>query len=51
MRAGAGEYCTGPIHLCSNLTLELEAGAVVRSSDDFDAYSIVPTRWGANMLH
>lgn len=47
----AGEYLTGPIHLCSNLTLELEAGAVVRFTDDFDAYPIVPTRWGGNMVH
>jgi polygalacturonase len=47
----AGEYLTGPIHLCSNLTLELEAGAKVRFTDDFDAYPIVPSRWGGNMVN
>lgn len=41
-----GEYLTGPINLTSNLTLYLEAGAVVRFSDDFDMYPPVKTRWG-----
>lgn len=34
----AGEYLTGPIHLKSNITLFIEAGAYVRFSDDFDDY-------------
>ncbi|WP_423127145.1 glycoside hydrolase family 28 protein [Gaoshiqia sp. Z1-71] len=34
----AGNYLTGPIHLKSNITLELEAGAFVRFSPDFDDY-------------
>ncbi len=47
----AGEYVTGPVYLCSNLTLELEAGAVVRFTQDFAAYPVVPTRWGGNMVN
>lgn len=46
-----GEYVTAPIHLCSHMTLQLEAGAVLRFTDDFDAYPIVATRWGGNMCH
>ncbi len=34
----AGTYLTGPITLKSHLTLHLEAGAVLRFTDDFDAY-------------
>lgn len=34
----AGTYLTGPITLQSHLTLHLEAGAVLRFTDDFDAY-------------
>lgn len=34
----AGTYLTGPITLKSHLTLYLEAGAVLRFTDDFDAY-------------
>lgn len=42
----AGEYLTGPIHLKSNITLHLEAGAVLRFSDDFDDYMpMIPSRW------
>ncbi|MGE4587404.1 MAG: glycoside hydrolase family 28 protein, partial [Mangrovibacterium sp.] len=42
----AGEYLTGPIHLKSNITLHLSAGAVIRFSDDFDDYlPMVPSRW------
>ena len=31
-----GVYLTGPIRLASNITLEVEAGAVLRFSSDFD---------------
>jgi polygalacturonase len=34
----AGKYLTGPIHLKSNITLYLEAGAQIKFSDDFDDY-------------
>jgi polygalacturonase len=49
VRVPVGAYHTGPIHLCDNLTLELEAGAVVHFVEDFDAYPIVETRWGGAM--
>ncbi len=34
----AGTYLTGPIELKSNMTIELEAGALLKFSDDFDLY-------------
>ncbi|MDD2257509.1 MAG: glycoside hydrolase family 28 protein, partial [Bacteroidales bacterium] len=34
----AGRYLTGPIHMVDNLTIELEAGAVLSFSDNFDDY-------------
>lgn len=34
----SGDYLTASIHLKSNITLELEAGAVLRFSDNFDHY-------------
>ena len=34
----AGNYLTGAIHLKSNITIELEAGAVLTFSDNFDDY-------------
>lgn len=34
----AGKYLTGPIRLKSNITLELEAGATLLFSDNFDDY-------------
>ena len=34
----AGIYLTGSIHLKSNITLELEAGATLLFSDNFDDY-------------
>ena len=34
----AGTYLTGSIHLKSNITLELEAGATLLFSDNFDDY-------------
>ena len=42
----AGTYLTGPIHLKSNITLYLDAGAVLRFSEDFDDYlPMVKSRW------
>ena len=42
----AGQFLTGPIHLQSNITLDLDAGAVVKFSTDFDDYlPMVPSRW------
>jgi polygalacturonase len=41
-----GTYLTGPIRLASNITLDVESGAVLRFSSDFDDYlPMVPTRW------
>jgi polygalacturonase len=34
----AGKYLTGPIHLKSNITIEIEAGAELHFSDNFDDY-------------
>ena len=36
----AGRYLTGPLDLCSNLNLRLEAGAVIRFIQDFTAYAV-----------
>lgn len=42
----AGTYLTGPIIMKSNITLNLDAGAVVKFSDDFDDYlPMVQSRW------
>lgn len=42
----AGTFLTGPIILKSNITLWLDAGAVVKFSDDFDDYlPMVQSRW------
>ncbi|WP_159520511.1 glycoside hydrolase family 28 protein [Sunxiuqinia indica] len=42
----AGDYLTGPIHLKSNITLHIDAGAIVKFSEDFDDYlPMVPTRF------
>jgi len=42
----AGIYLTGPIIMKSNITLWLDAGAVVKFSDDFDDYlPMVQSRW------
>jgi polygalacturonase len=41
-----GTYLTGPIRLASHITLEIDAGAVLRFSSDFDDYlPMVPVRW------
>lgn len=34
----AGKYLTGPIHLKSNITIHIEAGAEIHFSDNFDDY-------------
>jgi polygalacturonase len=42
----AGTFFTGPIILKSNITLWLDAGAIVKFSDDFDDYlPMVQSRW------
>lgn len=42
----AGTYLTGPIHLKTNITLYLEAGSVLKFSEDFDDYlPMVKSRW------
>ncbi|MCJ7448760.1 MAG: glycoside hydrolase family 28 protein [Bacteroidales bacterium] len=42
----AGTYLTGPIIMKSNITLWVEAGAVIKFSDDFDDYlPMVLSRW------
>ncbi len=47
----AGTYLTGPIHLKSNIVLNLEAGATLLFSDHFDHYlPFVASRWeGTNV--
>jgi polygalacturonase len=34
----AGKYLTGPIHLKSNITIHIDAGAELHFSDNFDHY-------------
>ena len=42
----AGTFLTGPIYLQSHITLYLDAGAVLKFSDDFDDYlPMVASRW------
>jgi polygalacturonase len=42
----AGKYLTGPIHLKSNITIFIDAGAVLYFSDNFDDYlPMVQSRW------
>ena len=42
----AGEYLTGPIHLKSNITIFIDAGALIKFSDNFDDYlPMVPSRY------
>jgi polygalacturonase len=47
----AGQYLTGPIVLKSNITLFVDAGAVLKFSTDFDDYlPMVRTRWEGTEL-
>ncbi|MFN8241672.1 MAG: glycoside hydrolase family 28 protein [Bacteroidales bacterium] len=42
----AGTYLTGPIMMKSNITLNIDAGATIKFSDDFDDYlPMVQSRW------
>lgn len=42
----AGKYLTGPIHLKSNITIHIDAGAELHFSDNFDHYlPMVESRW------
>ncbi len=42
----AGKYLTGPIHLKSNITVFIDAGAELHFSDNFDDYlPMVASRW------
>lgn len=42
----AGKYLTGPIHLVSNITILIDAGAELHFSDNFDDYlPMVESRW------
>lgn len=41
----SGEYLTGPIELCSNLTIALEPGAHIKFKTDPNLYEPVWTRW------
>lgn len=47
----AGEYLTGPIVLKSNITLHLDAGALVKFSTNFDHYlPFVQSRWEGTVM-
>jgi polygalacturonase len=42
----AGQYLTGPIYMKSNITLDIESGAIIRFSDDFEDYlPFIKVRW------
>lgn len=42
----AGKYITGPIHMKSNITIHIDAGAELHFSDNFDHYlPMVESRW------
>lgn len=40
-----GEYLTGSLKLCSNLTLQIDAGATLSFINDVAAYPVVNSRW------
>lgn len=47
----AGEYLTGPIVLKSNITLFIDAGTILRFSDNFDNYlPFVEMRWEGTVM-
>lgn len=45
VRIGAGRYVSGALTLRDDITLELEAGAVLLGSEDPADYPLVETRW------
>ncbi len=45
LQVGRGTWSTGPIRLCSSLTLELEEGCVLSFIPESDRYRPVKTRW------
>ncbi|AWW30575.1 glycoside hydrolase family 28 protein [Echinicola strongylocentroti] len=48
----AGDYLTGAIHMKSNTTLHLDAGAVLRFSTNFDHYlPFVQMRWEGTVMN
>src|SRR5262245_5977740 len=40
-----GTYLPAPLDMVSNMTLQVEEGAVILFSDNFDDYPIIDTRW------
>ncbi len=46
-----GEYLTGAIELKSNITLHLDAGALLKFSTDFDHYPFVQMRWEGTVMN
>lgn len=48
----AGEYLTASIELKSNITIDIESGAVIRFTDDFEDYlPMVQVRWEGVTMH
>ena len=45
LRVGAGVWNTAPIELCSDMTLQLDEGAVLSFIPQFELYRPVKTRW------
>lgn len=45
----SGTYCTRSIHLKSNMTLYLEAGAVLEFSDEYENYQAVTSEYEGNL--
>jgi len=41
----AGRWVTGPLFLKSDVTLQLEAGAVLKASEDVDSWPVIRARW------
>ena len=46
----AGVFYTGAIHLTSHMTLQLESGATILFSGEFDDYPFVESRWAGTEL-
>jgi pectin methylesterase-like acyl-CoA thioesterase len=48
----AGEYLTGAIYMKSNITLQIESGAIIRFSNDFEDYlPFMKVRWEGVVMH